>query len=177
MSTGKRIALGFVLTLTAACVALLFFAHHLSHPLPANAHVTSIKVEKAAHRLTLFDGGRALKTYRISIGRGGLAPKEREGDGRVPEGTYRITEHNSHSDYHLSLRVSYPTPEQQRTAAQAGIQPGGDIMVHGIANGFGWIGPLQRMKDWTAGCMAVTDPEIEEIYRSVPDGTVIEIEY
>lgn len=175
MRRGRRVGVT-VLVLAVVCAgAWMVYSRHLSHPLPADAHVTRMVVEKEAHRLTLYDGARVLKSYRISIGRGGLAPKEKEGDGRVPEGTYQIIEHNPHSDYHLSLRVSYPTPEQREAAARAGVNPGGDIMVHGIANGYEWIGPLERMKDWTAGCMAVTDPEMEEIYRVVADGTPIEI--
>lgn len=175
MTRWKKIASAIWIVVAIGIATLLFFAQHLLHPLPVGTHVTRIVVEKKAHRLTLYDGEHSLKSYRISIGKGGLAPKVKEGDGRVPEGIYTIIEHNPHSDYHLSLRVSYPTPEQQQAAAQLDVNPGGDIMVHGLPNGYGWIGPLERLKDWTAGCMAVTDPEIEEIYRVVPDGTPIEI--
>jgi murein L,D-transpeptidase YafK len=134
-----------------------------------------IGVEKEAHTLTLFRQGKALKTYRVALGRGGLGPKLQAGDNRVPEGIYRIAGRNPHSAFHRALRVGYPTPEQIRQAQVRGVDPGGDIMIHGIRNGLGWLGSLQRPVDWTKGCIAVTDDEIEEIWRLVPDGTPIQI--
>ena len=91
------------------------------------------------------------------------------------EGVYRIVGRNPHSAFHRALRVGYPTPEQVRQAQARGVDPGGDIMVHGIRNGLGWLGSLQRQVDWTKGCIAVTDGEIDEIWRLIPDGTPIEI--
>jgi murein L,D-transpeptidase YafK len=88
---------------------------------------------------------------------------------------YRIAGRNPHSAFHLALRVGYPTPGQRQHAQLLGVDPGGDIMIHGIHNGLGWLGSLQRRMDWTKGCIAVTDPEIEEIWRAVPDGTPIVI--
>ena len=134
-----------------------------------------IVVEKHAHTLTLYRQGNVLKTYRVALGRGGIDPKVQAGDNRVPEGVYRIMGRNSHSAFHRALKVGYPTRDQVRQAQARGINPGGDIMVHGIRNGLGWVGPLQRQVDWTKGCIAVTDREIEEIWRVVPDGTPIEI--
>jgi murein L,D-transpeptidase YafK len=138
--------------------------------------VDRILVEKEAHTLTLFRQGKVLKTYRVALGRGGPGPKLQAGDNRVPEGIYRIAGRNPHSAFHRALRVGYPTPEQIRQAQVRGVDPGGDIMIHGIRNGFGWLGSLQRRVDWTKGCIAVTDDEIEEIWRLVPDGTPIEID-
>ena len=134
-----------------------------------------IIVEKSAHRMTLLKDGRVVRTYRIALGRGGLGPKTRSGDNRVPEGIYRISGRNSDSAYHLSLRISYPTPSQAQAARARGIDPGGDIMIHGLRNGLGWIGTQHRQVDWTQGCIAVTNAEIEEIWRTVPDNIVIEI--
>ncbi|RYY46669.1 MAG: hypothetical protein EOP59_02435 [Sphingomonadales bacterium] len=134
-----------------------------------------IIVEKSAHRMTLLKNGRVVRTYRIALGRGGLGPKTRSGDNRVPEGTYRISGRNPDSAYHLSLRISYPTPSQAQAARARGIDPGGDIMIHGLRNGLGWIGTQHRRIDWTQGCIAVTNAEIEEIWRTVPDNVVIEI--
>lgn len=135
----------------------------------------SILVQKKAHTLTLYRQGAVIRTYSVALGRGGIGPKVRAGDDRVPEGTYRITGRNPHSAFHLALRVGYPTPEQRREARVRGINPGGDIMIHGIRNGLGWAGRLQRRIDWTRGCIAVTDPEMDEIWRAVPDGTPIVI--
>jgi murein L,D-transpeptidase YafK len=135
-----------------------------------------IVVEKAAHTLTLFRQGQVLKTYHVALGRGGQGQKVQAGDNKVPEGVYRIMGRNAHSAFHRALRVGYPTPEQVQQAHEQGLDPGGDIMVHGIRNGLGWLGSLHQQVDWTKGCIAVTDDEIEEIWKAVPDGTPIEID-
>lgn len=134
-----------------------------------------ILVEKAARRMTLYSEGRAIRIYRVALGRGGPAAKEQAGDGRVPEGVYSITGRNPESAYHLSLRIGYPRPDQLLRAAELGIDPGGDIMIHGLPNGLGWVGGEHRRRDWTEGCIALTNEEIEEVWRLVPDGTEIEI--
>ncbi len=125
--------------------------------------------------MTLLEHGQAIKTYRVALSRGGAGQKLRAGDNKVPEGVYRIVGRNPHSAFHRALRIGYPSPEQAIRAKQTGIDPGGDIMIHGIRKGLGWVGPFQRSVDWTKGCIAVTDEEIEEIWRVVPDGTPIEI--
>lgn len=132
-----------------------------------------IVVEKAAHRMVLFRHGKAVQVYVVALGRGGAGPKEHAGDNKVPEGRYRIVGRNAHSAFHRSLRIGYPTPRQVADAARGGIDPGGDVMIHGIRNGLGWLGGLHRTLDWTRGCIAVTDAEIEQIWRAVPDGTTI----
>jgi len=145
------------------------------HPLLPDVIADRILVEKSARRLTLIREGTPLKTYRVSLGGEPIGPKEQEGDLRTPEGIYRIDFHKADSDYHRALHVSYPEQRDIERAAAAGVPPGSDIMVHGLPNGRGWIGAFHRRKDWTAGCIAVTDLEIEEIWRAVPDGTAIEI--
>jgi murein L,D-transpeptidase YafK len=82
---------------------------------------------------------------------------------------------NAHSRFHLALHISYPNPDDKRRAQKLGVAPGGDIMIHGIENGLGWAGPLQRDIDWTDGCIALTDPEIDEVWKLVSIGTPIEI--
>ena len=94
---------------------------------------------------------------------------------KTPEGFYTIDWRNPESDYHLSLHVSYPSDEDNARAAERRVNAGFDIMIHGITNGGGWIGAFHRLHDWTAGCVALTDEEIEELYRVTPDGTPIEI--
>jgi murein L,D-transpeptidase YafK len=94
---------------------------------------------------------------------------------KTPEGLYTIDYRNPKSDYHLALHVSYPGPEDVRRAASRGVSPGCDIMIHGLPNGFAALGALHRQKDWTAGCIALTDEEIEELWRITPDGVPIEI--
>jgi len=104
-----------------------------------------------------------------------MGKKEREGDSRTPEGIYRIDRHHSQSSFHMALHVTYPNSEDVAHARALGVSTDGDIMIHGLPNRLGWLGRLQRLRDWTAGCIAVTDREIEEIGRAVPDGTVVEI--
>ncbi len=119
--------------------------------------------------------GKALKTYRVALGRGTGKAKQREGDHETPEGLYTIDSRNARSHFHRSLHISYPNNEDRNRAQAAGVAPGGQIMIHGIQNGLGWLGPLQRTIDWTDGCIAVTDSEIDEIWNLVPNGTPIEI--
>jgi murein L,D-transpeptidase YafK len=136
---------------------------------------TRIVVEKQPHRMTVFQGQRTLRQFRVALGHGGLAPKLQQGDGRVPEGQYAIAGRNPNSAFHLSLKISYPTPEQIKAAAARGVNPGGDIMIHGLPNGRGSLGHSHLATDWTDGCIAVTNPEIEWLWQTVPDGTPISI--
>ncbi len=145
------------------------------NPVTPSQKADSILILKKDHVLELLADGKVLRTYKVALGRGGLAPKEREGDGCTPEGHYIIDARNEHSAYHRALHVSYPNAEDRKRAAKLGVAPGGDIMIHGIKNGFGWIGAAHRMYDWTLGCIAVTDQEIEEIWNLVPVGTPVEI--
>ena len=142
---------------------------------PLADRADSILVEKGARRLTLLREGRVLVTYPVSLGFSPVGQKAREGDGRTPEGRYTIAYRNPRSVAHLSLKVSYPTPEQTVAAAAEGREPGGDIMIHGVFNGFSWVGPLHRLVDWTNGCVGVTNAEMAEIYARVDVGTPIEI--
>ena len=136
--------------------------------------VDMIVVDKSAHMMTVYRAGRLVREFRIALGRGGLGPKAQQGDGKVPEGRYRITAHNPNSAYHLSLRVGYPTPLQLAAARKTRINPGGDIMIHGLPNDLPEVGSRHTIYDWTEGCVAVTNREIEWLYRNVPNGTPIE---
>src|SRR6267378_6812521 len=162
------------------CIAVLFlatylYAHHVWNPLPAGTTIDRILVEKSVRKLSIFRDGKRLKSYRVALGRNPVGPKEQEGDMKTPEGIYKIDGRNPQSDYHLSLHVSYPSDEDNARATERGVNAGFDIMIHGITNGGGWIGAFHRLHDWTAGCIALTDEEIEELYRVTPDGTPIEI--
>jgi murein L,D-transpeptidase YafK len=119
--------------------------------------------------------GRVLRRYRIGLGQSPVGPKERQGDSRTPEGSYTISGRNPASAYHLALRISYPNAADVERARRAGEDPGGDIMIHGLPNNEPKGEKRRPMTDWTAGCIAVTDEEIEEIWRLVPDGTPVEI--
>jgi murein L,D-transpeptidase YafK len=170
-----KLLLLFLLVLCVAALAVAAFAGLNFHPLPRDAMADRVLVEKSARRLTLLRNGNALKTYRVALGRAPVGAKEYEGDQRTPEGTYSIDFHKPDSDYHLALHVSYPEQRDIDRAAVQGLSAGSDIMIHGLPNGRGWIGRFHRRNDWTAGCVAVTDFEIEEIYRAVSDGTPIEL--
>jgi len=137
--------------------------------------VDRIYVDKSEHWMAVYRAGTIVREFRVSLGRGGLPPKARDGDSRVPEGMYTITDHNPASEYYRSLRIGYPTPEQAAAAAARGVRPGGDIFIHGLPNGLERVGSKQQRYDWTAGCIALTDPEMDWLYQAVPDGTPIEI--
>ena len=130
--------------------------------------VTQINVFKDARQMDLMHYGQHLASYEIDLGREPVGQKEREGDGRTPEGAYIIDRRNPNSRFHLSLGISYPEPSQRLRAEEAGDNPGGDIFIHGKGPDF-----ADATGDWTEGCIAVTDDEIEEIYAMIGIGTPI----
>jgi murein L,D-transpeptidase YafK len=134
-----------------------------------------IIVLKAKRTMYLYQGDKVLKTYRVALGGNPIGPKTRQGDHKTPEGLYRIDAKNSKSQYHLSLHVSYPTEKDKASAKQLGLSPGGDIMIHGLPEKFAYLGLLQSHYDWTDGCIAVSNAEIEEIWNLVPVGIPVEI--
>lgn len=134
-----------------------------------------IVVVKSSHTMTLMAKGRTVKVYKVALGRGGSGPKERIGDNRTPEGEYVIDQKNAMSRFHLALHISYPNAADKERAREAGVDPGGAVEIHGLPKGLGWLGPVQHDLDWTEGCIAVSNPEIEEIGRLVPVGAPIEI--
>ena len=129
-----------------------------------------VVVHKSRREMLLLRGQSILRSYRVALGREPVGHKEREGDGRTPEGRYVIDRRNPKSRYHLALHVSYPNVEDAARAEAAGAAPGGDIMIHGLKDG------ERREGDWTQGCIAVTNEEMEEIWSLVGDGTEIWIE-
>ena len=144
-------------------------------PLVVSAVADKIVVAKEARLLTLFAKDTPLKSYRIALGPAPAGHKMQEGDGKTPEGFFVISGRNPNSAYHLSLRVSYPSPADKEAAQKRGVSPGGDIMIHGLPNNTPGFGAIHKARDWTAGCIAITDTEIEELWRAVPNGAVIEI--
>jgi murein L,D-transpeptidase YafK len=163
---------GFVLFgLVISGVAL--WSHWPGVSLPANAQANLVVVTKSARRLDLYRGGSLLKSYSVSLGGHPLGPKQRQGDGKTPEGQYVLDYRNPGSSFHRALHISYPGPADRAAARLSGVDPGGQVMVHGIANGLGWLGRLHLALDWTDGCVAVTNQEMDEIWRAVPAGTRI----
>jgi murein L,D-transpeptidase YafK len=134
-----------------------------------------IIVDKSDRRLILYAGETEIARYRIALGFSPEGDKTRQGDGRTPEGRYRISLKNPKSQFHLSLKISYPDTDDRRAARAAGVDPGGDIFIHGTPGTSGVPAALIPRRDWTLGCIAVSNGEIEEIWRLVRVGTAIEI--
>lgn len=130
--------------------------------------VTSIQVHKGARKMYLLHNSKVLKQYDVSLGFQPVGHKQFEGDGKTPEGLYYISHHNPKSRYHLSLGISYPNEQDRAYASSMGRPPGGDIMIHGRTKYKGI-----NEGDWTAGCIAVRDKEIEEVYAMVTQYTPI----
>ena len=134
-----------------------------------------IIVEKKQRKLTLSFHGKPVKEYSVALGPNPEGKKTQQGDGKTPEGRYIIDRRNPQSHYWKSLHISYPNSQDSAQARRRGVSPGGDVFVHGIGKKFGFLGARHRLSDWTLGCIAVTNEEIEEIWKAVPDGTPIEI--
>jgi len=134
-----------------------------------------VLVVKRQRTLTLLSQGKVLHTYKVALGGSPVGAKEQQGDHKTPEGHYILDRRNAQSRFYKSIHVSYPSDQDKQKASQRGVTAGGDIMIHGLPNGFGWLGATHRARDWTDGCIAVTDTEMDEIWELVPDGTPIEI--
>jgi murein L,D-transpeptidase YafK len=155
---------------------VLFITLHLPPAVAAPEHADRILVLKSQHVLALFNHGKQIKTYKVALGGNPVGAKDRQGDHKTPEGHYIIDAKNERSQFHLALHISYPNAKDQARAATAGVSSGGDIMIHGLPPNFAWVGPLHRQTDWTDGCIAVTNAEIEEIWNLVPVGTPVDIQ-
>ena len=137
--------------------------------------VDRVVVYKSKRLMELQQQGRRVKSYAISLGDNPVGHKQQQGDERTPEGAYFIDYRNQHSRFHRSLHISYPNKQDRENAKKRGIDSGGLIMIHGLPNGYGWAKVGYAGRDWTDGCIAVTNEEIEEIWRLVKDGTPIMI--
>ena len=132
-------------------------------------------VVKGQSSLTLLSHGKVLRSYKVALGGSPVGAKEQQGDHKTPEGHYLLDRRNAKSRFYKSIYVSYPNEQDRQRASQRGVTAGGDIMIHGLPNGFGWLGAAHRARDWTDGCVAVTNAEMDEIWELVPDGTAIDI--
>lgn len=141
----------------------------------SNVQVDQVLVQKKEHTLTLLSHGKAIQTYKVALGGSPIGAKERQGDHKTPEGHYILDRRNPHSQYYKSIHILYPNEQDRKKAKARGMSPGGDIMIHGLTNGYGRVGAMHRLHDWTDGCIAVTNEEMDEIWRVVRDGTPIEI--
>lgn len=163
MRLARFVPLGALLALGAA-------GEGRGGPLP---EIDSVLVEKGARRLTLLSGGMPVRVYTgIQLGDEPVGPKRFQGDERTPEGRYVLDYGNPQSSYFLSIHVSYPLPHEAAFARAQGRDPGGDIFIHGQPN---WLPSGRVPGDWTDGCIALSNAEMQEIWESVGDGTPIEI--
>ena len=135
----------------------------------------SIVVEKSRRTMTLYQSGVAVRTYLVALGKEPTGDKVHIGDNRTPEGVFHIDFRNAQSKFYKALHISYPDAAHAQRAKALGLPAGGDIMIHGLPKGFERVGPDHRKRDWTNGCIAVTNAEIEEIWTAIPDGAAIHI--
>jgi murein L,D-transpeptidase YafK len=135
----------------------------------------AVVVLKSERTLQLLAHGKVIRSYKVALGGTPKGAKEQQGDHKTPEGHYLLDRRNPQSKYYKSIHLSYPNEHDSRRAQKNRVSPGGDIMIHGLPNGPGYIGAAHRAIDWTDGCIAVTDSEMDEIWKLVPDGTPIEI--
>jgi murein L,D-transpeptidase YafK len=139
------------------------------------AQADRVVVEKSRRTLTLYADGQPIRAYRVALGINPKGPKVQEGDGRTPEGEYHVDYRVPRSAFHRALHISYPNPQDRARAEALGVSPGGNIMIHGLRNGRERLANIHALADWTEGCIAVTNDEMNEIWRLVGDGTTIEI--
>ncbi len=163
---------------TDMAVASAFLTPEEEYPqgsLPDELSFTSLVLEKSKRRLTAYVKGKPVRVYLVALGEQPVGRKEFQGDNKTPEGKYTINDKNPNSAYYKNVGISYPNRTDRERAQKLGKPPGGDIKIHGLAPHFAEIGAAHRTTDWTYGCIAVTNPEMEEIYTRTPLGTPIEI--
>ena len=164
-----------LLTTLLLFLALIVYYFYPDDKLPSDIKIDKLIVLKSKREMYAFTNGKLIKTYKISLGRNPIGDKKYEGDKKTPEGLYYINDKNSNSGYHKNLGISYPNENDIEEAKQIGKPPGGEIKIHGLRNKTGFIGKFHRWYDWTLGCIAVTNNEIDELYNVVNIGTPIEI--
>ncbi|MFT3705785.1 MAG: L,D-transpeptidase family protein [Agriterribacter sp.] len=165
----------FISIFILATVSFIIYYFYPIQKIPAGITIDNIVVFKEKHQLLAYSNGQLIVTYIIAIGKKPVGDKQYEGDQKTPEGFYTISGKNPLSGYHKNLGISYPNAQDIEEAQRLSKPVGGDIKIHGLKNGQGYIGKFQRWKDWTNGCIALTDEELDELYDHTPLGTSIEI--
>jgi murein L,D-transpeptidase YafK len=164
----KRIFIVF----TSLLCSLLFTASHCPATLLQADKVIVLKKEK---RMILLMNGEILKCYKVALGRGSTGPKTSLGDCKTPEGSYILNHRNEHSKFYRSIHINYPNRSDIANARKNGFNPGGNIMIHGLPDGFEELNETHAEINWTKGCIAVSNSEMDEIWRLVPEGIPIVI--
>lgn len=169
--------LGSLLFLVVLSIALLTIFYYIfpERKLPKISKVDKILVEKSIRKMHVYSEGKKLMSYTISLGFRPKGKKHFEGDGKTPEGKYFIVSKNEQSIAHKSFGISYPNTADRQFAARYRESAGGNIMIHGMMNGLGYWGKFHRFIDWTAGCIALTNSEMDDLFRHVEVGCEVEI--
>jgi murein L,D-transpeptidase YafK len=160
------------LFLVLLCILLVYYFLP-EERLPAQTKIDKLVVMKREGTMHAYANGKLMKVYTIAIGKNAIGDKEYEGDKRTPEGSYYINGKNPDSGYHKNLGISYPDKKDRQEAKAKGVRTGGDVKIHGLKNGIGILGKFHRFRNWTAGCIAVTNEEMDELYDAVAIGTPI----
>jgi murein L,D-transpeptidase YafK len=156
--------------------SLLFVACRANGAAPGPPkQAARIVIEKSKRTMTLMSGTTVLKTYKVALGGQPVGAKQRIGDHKTPEGLYIVDQKKAVSQFHLALHISYPSARDRENARKLGVSPGGDVEIHGLGAKYGWVGAAHLQTDWTDGCIAVTNEEIDEIWPLVAVGTPVEI--
>ena len=160
-----------ILTMKYITLLTLVFTFH------AYAGVDLVKVDKSERKMYLFDGPHIVKEYQVSFGANPKGHKQQEGDQKTPEGRYILDYKKEDSSFYRSMHISYPNIADIKHATSKGVSPGGFIMIHGQRNGLGWLSPIMQQFNWTNGCIALTNAEMDQFMALVDVGTKIEISW
>jgi murein L,D-transpeptidase YafK len=154
-------------------VVLLMYYFYPYTPIARDVVIDKIVVMKSNHKLFAFSHNVLIRTFLIATGKGGNGEKQFEGDQKTPEGVYFINSKNTNSGFHKNLGISYPNFQDIIKARTLGKAAGAEIKIHGLRNGQGFIGKFQRWRDWTNGCIGLTNEEIDDLYAHTPLGTTV----
>jgi murein L,D-transpeptidase YafK len=154
---------------------LLFLSWPILFAQDPSVRVDRVVVYKQQRKLLLLSQGKEIRSYKIALGSEAVGPKTRQGDHRTPEGIYVLDARNPNSHFYKSFHISYPNSKDIAAARKLGVNPGGDIMLHGLGKEYAWLGKAHVLHDWTDGCVAVTNEEMDEMWKMVRIGTPIKI--
>ena len=165
-----RLLICFCLAHAAGWSAQADIATASSYPV-----VDLIRVYKKERKLEVLSSGRVLRSFSVALGKDPIGHKVREGDGRTPEGKYLLDFRKADSAFYKAFHISYPNAQDTAQARARQVSPGGQIMVHGQKNGFGWLSPIMQRFDWTNGCIGLSNEDMDVLWSLLKDGTPIEI--
>lgn len=143
----------------------------------AFAGVDLVKIDKSEQKMYLLDGEKIIKEYDVAFGANPKGHKQQEGDEKTPEGIYTLDYKKEDSTFYRAMHISYPNEADKENAKKKGVSPGGFIMVHGQRNWLSWFAPITQQWNWTNGCIALTNSEMDEFMELVNVGTQIQIEW